>query len=58
MRKKDDGKTPSRWHTLRLNLPSGRSYTSYNPWVSKVRKDGNLESEVFIYVHAVRSLGY
>ena len=49
---------PFSWNTVRLDLPSGESYTSSDPLVSKVRKDGNVASELFIYVDDVRSLGW
>ena len=33
-----------------MNLPGDESYTPKLPWVMKVRLNGNLASEVFIYV--------
>ena len=40
---------------MRLNLPLGKDYVPSDPWVSKVRKDGNVVSKLFIYVDDVRS---
>ena len=37
-----------RSHT-KMNLPGDESYTPKLPWMTKVRLDGNLKSEVFIY---------
>ena len=51
-------KKPFSCHRVRLNLPSGKDYIQSYPWVSKVRKDGNVVSKVFIYVDGVRSLGW
>ena len=42
----------------KLNLPTRGNYIPSDPWVSKLRKDVNVASEVFIYVDDVRSLGW
>ena len=44
------------YHAVRLNLPSGVNYKPFESWVSKIRKYGNVLSEVFIYVDNVWSL--
>ena len=41
---------PFQWSHANLNLPGDESYTPKITWVTKVRSDGHLESEVFIYV--------
>ena len=41
---------PFQWSHTKLNLPGDEYYTAKLPWVMKVRSDGHLESEVFIYV--------
>ena len=38
------------WSYAKLNMPGDESYTPKLTWVMKVRPDGYLESEVFIYV--------
>ena len=38
------------WSHAKLNLPGDKSYTPKLPWVMKVRSDGHLAIEVFIYV--------
>ena len=38
------------WSHAKLNLPGDKSYAPKLPWVMKVRSDGHLASEVFIYV--------
>ena len=48
MGNKNDNKNMFSWNTVRLNLPLGVNYIPSDPWVSKVRKDGNVVSEVFI----------
>ena len=42
------------WQTVILNLPSGKKYVPLDPWVSKDREDGNVESDMFIYLDDVR----
>jgi hypothetical protein len=44
-----------RWDKVLLNLPGEIHYDSSKSWVSKVRRDGNLAADVFIYVDDVRS---
>ena len=58
MGNKNDHNNPFRWHTVRLNLPSGGDYTPSYPWVSKVSKIVNVVIEVFIYVDDMRSMGW
>ena len=41
---------PFQWIHAKLNLPGDESYTPKLIWVIKVRSDGHLASEVFIYV--------
>ena len=41
---------PFQWIQDKLNLPGEKSYTPRLSWVMKVRLDGHLASEVFIYV--------
>ena len=41
---------PFQWSQVQLNLPGDESYTPKLSWVTKVRSDGHLASEVFIYV--------
>ena len=41
---------PFQWSHAKLNMPGHESYTPKLPWVTKVRSDGHLSTEVFIYV--------
>ena len=41
---------PFHWEKVVLNLPGSRGYRSDMPWVMKLRWDGHLASEVYIYV--------
>ena len=46
------------WSHAKMNLPVDKSYTSKLPWVTKVRSDGHLASEVFIYVDDGRIIAH
>ena len=39
------------WEMVKLNLPGSDSYNPQFPWVVKVRTDGELACEVYIYVN-------
>jgi hypothetical protein len=41
-----------------LNLPGSRGYRPDLPWVMKVRTDGHLAAEIFVYVDHRRPTGY
>jgi hypothetical protein len=43
-----------RWETVRVNLPGDPDYDPALPWVSKVRKDGELAADVHDYVDDYR----
>ena len=45
-----DPLNPFQWSHFKLILPGDKSYTPKLPWVIKLRSDGRLASEVFIYV--------
>ena len=49
---------PFQWSHSKPNLTGDESYTPKLPWVTKVRSDGHLESEVFIYVDDVRIIAH
>ena len=38
-----------------MNLPGLEMYNPSRPWVSKVREDGKIESDVFWYIDDGRS---
>jgi hypothetical protein len=44
-----------RWESVRLNLPGNESYDPSKSWVCKVRADGMVAADVFIYVDDIRS---
>lgn len=46
---------PLQWKYIRLNLPGSVFYDPTLPWVSKVRSDGILASDFYIYVDDCRS---
>jgi hypothetical protein len=43
------------WEALRLNLPGDKKYTPSEAWVTKVRRDGTVAADVFVYVDDIRS---
>ena len=45
-----DASNPLQWSHAKLNPTLDKSYTPKLPWAMKARSDGNLASEVFIYV--------
>ena len=47
-----DPLNPFQFIHVKLNLPGDKSYKPKISWVMKVRSDGHLVSEVFIYVDA------
>lgn len=46
---------PFRWERVQLNLPTMEGYDPQLPWVAKIRGDGSLDSDIFLYVDDVRS---
>ena len=55
--RRDDGNA-FQWDHVRLNLPGSQHYDPSLPWVSKVRKDGHIASDVFDYVDDLRPTGH
>ena len=55
---KNNENNPFCWYNMRLKLPLGKYYVPSEPWVNKVRKGGNVEIKVFIYLDDVRLLGW
>ena len=53
-----DESNPFRWESVVLNLPGDPDYDPTLPWVMKVRKDGHLASEVYIYVDDGKFTGW
>ena len=49
---------PFQWSHANLNMTGDESYTPKLPWATKVREDGHLESEVFIYVDDGRIISH
>jgi hypothetical protein len=49
---------PFHWEQIALNLPGNWSYDPSLPWVFKVRFDGNLACEVYIYVDDGKVIGW
>ncbi len=53
-----DPRNPYRWDKVKLNLPGSKGYRSDLPWVMKVRSDGHLAAEIFVYVDDGRLTGH
>ncbi len=49
---------PFHWDRVEFNLPGSKGYRSDLPWVMKIRSDGHLASEIFVYVDDGRPTGY
>jgi hypothetical protein len=41
---------PFHWDRVEFNLPGSKGYWSYLPWIMKIRADGFLAAEIFVYV--------
>jgi hypothetical protein len=53
-----DRTNPFHWEKVVLNLPGSEDYRPDLPWVMKVRFDGHLACEVFVYVDDGRITGF
>ena len=49
---------PFQWERVELNLPGSEDYDPSLPWVMKVRRDGHLACEIYIYVDDCRITGW
>lgn len=45
------------WSDIRLNIPGSDDYDPTKPWVSKIRLDGWIAADMFIYVDDARTTG-
>jgi hypothetical protein len=45
-----DTSNPFHWDKVKFNLPGSRSYHSDLPWIMKIREEGHLAAEIFVYV--------
>jgi hypothetical protein len=50
----DDEENVFRWDHINMNLPGSVDYTSSKPWIYKVRKDGTMAADLFIYIDDLR----
>ena len=41
---------PFHWDRVEFSLPGSKGYSSDLPWVTKIRWDGHLATEVYVYV--------
>jgi hypothetical protein len=48
---------PFHWEKVVFNLPGSKGYQADLPWVMKIRSDGELAAEVFVYVDDGRAIG-
>jgi hypothetical protein len=49
---------PFHWDHVELNLPGSRGYRADLPWVMKIRADGFLAAEIFVYVDDGRVVAF
>ena len=49
---------PFHWARVDFNLPGSKGYRSDLPWIMKIRFNGHLATEVFVYVDDGRPIGY
>jgi hypothetical protein len=49
---------PYHWDRVEFNLPGSKGYRSDLPWVMKIRADGHLAAEIFVYVDDGRAIGH
>ena len=49
---------PFHWARVEFNLPGSKGYRSDLPWIMKIRFDGHLGAEVFVYVDNGGPTGY
>ena len=52
-----DERNPFRWKYVNLNLPGSSTYNPSIPWVAKMRAEGTIACDFFIYVDDVRITG-
>jgi hypothetical protein len=50
-----DASNVSQWEEVRLNLPGMAEYDPSKAWVAKVREDGRVVADLFIYMDDFRS---
>jgi hypothetical protein len=50
--------TPFHWDRVEFNLPGSKGYRSDLPWVMKIRCNGHLATEVYVYVDDGRVTGH
>ena len=48
---------PFHWDRVVFNLPGSKGYRANLPWVMKIRWDGQLAAEVFVYIDDGRATG-
>ena len=51
---KDNPRNPFRWYKVVLNLPGMKKYDPSLPWVFKIRTDGKMAGDLFIYIDDLR----
>eukprot|EP00978_Attheya_sp_CCMP212_P016480 scaffold43205_cov34-Attheya_sp.AAC.2 len=51
---KRNASNPYRWDRVLLNLPGRMSYDPKLPWIAKVRVDGQIAGDIFIYIDDLR----
>ena len=55
--RRTDSSNPFGWKEVRLNLPGSDSYDPSWPWVAKVREDGRIACDMYLYVDDGRVTG-
>ena len=51
----EDEENVFHWKELRMNLPGMNNYEPSKAWVCKIRRDGTVAADLFIYVDDIRS---
>jgi hypothetical protein len=49
---------PFHWDRVEFNLPGSKGYRSDRPWIMKIRFDGHISAEIFVYEDDGRPMGY
>lgn len=55
---RQDANNPFNWERVQLNLPGSPDYDPSLPWVMKIRGDGHLASDIYVYVDDGRATGW
>ena len=57
MGNKEEDANPFQWDHVLFNLPGSEDYDPSLPWVAKIRTDGEISSDIFLYIDDCRITG-